>query len=60
METFAVVTACDDKFAQHTSVMLRSLLENNPKATFRISVLVPSISPRNIVDDHEQYAEWNV
>ena len=48
METFAVVTACDDKFAQHTSVMLRSLLENNPKTTFRIFVLVPSDFPTNI------------
>jgi len=48
METFAVVAACDDKFAQHTSVMLRSLLENNPKATFRIFVLVPFDFPTNV------------
>ena len=48
METFAVVAACDDKFAQHTSVMLRSLLENNPKTTFRIFVLVPTDFPTNV------------
>jgi hypothetical protein len=48
METFAIVSACDDQFAQHTSVMLRSLIENNPKTTFRIFVLVPSNFHPNI------------
>jgi len=48
MEPFSVVAACDEKFAQHTSVMLRSLLENNPKIGLRIFILVPSEFPPDI------------
>lgn len=42
MKAFAVVTACDSQYPQHSSVMLRSLIENNPKIPFEIFLLVPS------------------
>lgn len=45
MEPFAVVCGCDEKYAQHTCVLLRSLLENNPKTSFAIFIIVPSNFP---------------
>ena len=40
-ETITIATACDNGYAQHTSVFLRSLFANNSDACFRIFIMVP-------------------
>lgn len=40
-ETIAIVTACDDGYAQHAHVFVESLLSTNPEHDFRVFVLVP-------------------
>lgn len=37
-----IVVVCDDRYAQHATVMLRSLLATNTKEFFRIFCLVPN------------------
>src|SRR5262249_15460387 len=45
---FNIVASCDDNFAQHTCVMLTSLLFHHPNQSFRIFLLVPpSFSEEN-------------
>ena len=40
-ETITIVTACDNAYAQHASVFLRSLFVQNSDACFRIFIIVP-------------------
>lgn len=45
---FNIVASCDNNFAQHTCVMLTSLLSHHPNQSFRIFLLVPeSFSEEN-------------
>src|SRR5215467_11400790 len=45
---FNIVASCDNNFAQHTCVMLTSLLFHHPNQPFRIFLLVPpSFSEEN-------------
>ena len=54
MATFNIVASCDNDYAQHTCVMLTSLLFHHPNHTFRIFLLVPSCfsdaNKKNIID----------
>ena len=40
-ETITIATACDNGYAQHTSVFLRSLFAKNSDTCFRIFIMVP-------------------
>jgi lipopolysaccharide biosynthesis glycosyltransferase len=40
--SYNIVTACDDAFAQHTTVMLASLLSRHQECSFQVFILVPS------------------
>jgi len=53
-----IVAACDDNYAQHLSVMLVSLLENNPNQRFRIFLLTTANPEalRKISESCEGYA----
>lgn len=37
-----MLVACDSAFAQHTHVLLASVLQSNPHSLFRVSILVPT------------------
>ena len=39
--TINIITACDNSYAQHTVVFLKSLFEKNPNSDCRIFILVP-------------------
>ena len=38
-----IVLACDDNYAQHAAVMLRSLFSSNSETKFRVFLLVPEV-----------------
>ena len=40
--SYNIVTACDDDFAQHTTVMLASLFSHHQECSFQVFILVPS------------------
>jgi lipopolysaccharide biosynthesis glycosyltransferase len=40
--SYNIVTACDNEFAQHTTVMLASLFSHHPDCSFQVFILVPA------------------
>jgi lipopolysaccharide biosynthesis glycosyltransferase len=42
LRTYNIVTACDNAFAQHTTVMLASLFSHHPDCSFQVFILVPA------------------
>jgi lipopolysaccharide biosynthesis glycosyltransferase len=43
--SYNIVTACDNEYAQHATVMLASLCSRHPHCSFQVFVLVPSDFP---------------